>query len=159
MASSSVLPATGLLETIDDNSRSILAGYGEVVELQRGQEVIRQGATQDALYILLSGVLHAQRREEATSVFLGSIRPGDCFGEVNIFDPDKASAAVVAMQPSTVWRIERVPLEQFLDNHREAGLLLMIAIAKYLSRRVRAMAGKVVAQQRLSDALGRFREE
>jgi len=159
MATPSVLPAKGLLEAIDDNSRSILAGYGEIRDVERGDEVIRQGAQQDALYILITGLLHAQRREEGTNVFLGSIKSGDCFGEVNIFDPEQASAAVVAMQPSKVWKIERTPLEQFLDNHQEAGLLLMIAIAKYLSRRVRTMAGKVVAQQRLSDALGRFRQE
>lgn len=137
----------------------MLGGYGTFAEFDRGDEVIRQGARQEALYVLISGLLHAQRREAGANVFLGSIRPGDCFGEVNIFDPEEASASVVAMQPSTVWRIERGALEQFLDNHREPGLLLMIAVARYLSRRLRVMAGKVASQQRLSDALGRFRKE
>jgi CRP/FNR family transcriptional regulator, cyclic AMP receptor protein len=140
------LPAIGLVGELGEEERGILGGHGNFSSLAAGQVVIEQGAAQDALYFVVSGVLHAKRSDGGREVLLGEIRMGEWFGEVNIFDPGEASATVRAVSPSQIWRITKGEFEDFLNENTAAAGKVLVGIATLLSRRLRGVTARLVGR-------------
>ena len=140
------LPAIGLLQALPDEERAILSSYGHFLMAPAGGSVIAQGSPQDSLYVVISGRLHARRSDSGREILVGEIRTGEAFGEVNIFDPGEASATVVAVDPTQLWRIARGELEEFLNAYPAAGNALLAGIATNLSTRLRAVSAKLVGK-------------
>ncbi len=141
------LPAIGFVADLSDDDRLLLSSYGEFASFKANQTVIEQGQPQDSLYLVLSGLLHARRAVEDRELLLGRIEAGASLGEVNIFDPDVASATVIAVEFSQVWRINREDLEAFLETSPVAGGNLLVGIATQLSKRLRETNQRLVAAQ------------
>lgn len=137
------LPALGIVADLAPNDRSLLCSYGHFSYHQVGETLIQEGTPQESLYLLLSGELHARRFLQGRETLLGKIRQGESFGEVNIFDPGAASASVVVMAPSQVWRIDRTALTDFYAAYPEASVTLTTRIAAILSRRLRFLTAKL----------------
>ncbi|MGB0775892.1 MAG: hypothetical protein ACPGUY_08600, partial [Akkermansiaceae bacterium] len=58
------LPATGLVADLEEQDRLYLSGYGEFRPVQEGQLLIEEGHAQDALYFVISGVLHVHTDQD-----------------------------------------------------------------------------------------------
>ena len=155
--SDQVLPAAGFLETLDLPARTALGAAGEFFEVGRGAVVIQQGQLQDALYFVISGVLHARRQAGARELLLGRIESGEWFGEVNLFDPGTAIASVVSPQSARLWRIRREAVETFINDHPHAGGQLLIGLSQLLSQRLRAVTDRVVNETSLAETLAEMR--
>jgi CRP-like cAMP-binding protein len=138
------LPSLGIVATMEPEDRAMLASYGTFRFLQAGQAAIQQGQAQDALYFVISGILHAQRSEGSSPVLVGTIKAGECFGEVNIFDPAEASATVVAVEAAQLWLISREELEAFVSTYPQAANHLLVNIATQLAGRLRAVSRQLV---------------
>ena len=82
------------------------------------------------------------------------MKGGDTIGEVNIFDPGKASASVVSKSSvSQVWKIDRSSLERFLESNPEAAPRLLVNVATQLSKRLRKTNEKVaMAREAMMDS-------
>ena len=145
------LPAIGLLAEFEEEDRRMLSSYGEFAKVHKGDKLIRQGAAQDKLYFVVTGLLHATCVREGRHMLLGKIESGEWFGEINVFDPANASATVEAMQFSQVWSITRKGIEQFFENYPTAGLSLVISIACLLSNRLRKLDEKLTVAKQLSN--------
>ena len=130
------LPAIGITEFLTDDERSVLSGYGEFVPVQADQMLIAEGQAQDSLYLLVSGRLEIFTEQERR-INLGVVEPGQCVGEVNMFDPKDASASVSGEGFSQAWRIDRGQLENFMNDNPIAAAKFLIGIASHLSKRVR----------------------
>ena len=141
--SSTDLPAIGVVADLGEEDRAILCSYGGFCFFPPGSVVIQQGSPQESLFLVLAGELHARRKDEDREILIGSIRQGESFGEINIFDPARASATVVAVAPTQIWRIGRAELLGFLDGYPEASVKLLSHLAALLSRRIRGLAAKL----------------
>ena len=86
---------------------------------------------------------------------LARVEPGESIGEVNLFDPDKASASVVAKAFSQVWKVRRNDLDDFLNAYPEAAGRLMIGLLSEMSKRLRNMNRKL-ANTEMQSALQEF---
>lgn len=137
------LPAMGFVENLDDQERAALGGFGEFITAGEGDVVIAEGAEQNSLYLVVFGRLHVQTETTGRSVLLGTIKSGDTIGEVNIFDPGKASASVVAKALSQIWKIDRNRLADFIKAHPDPASRVLYNIATVLSRRLRRTNEKV----------------
>ena len=139
-----------VLAAFDENERRALTGFGEFVSYPAEKIVIREGESQNCLYFLLKGVVHALHKVKGGTTPVGAIREGEWFGEVNIFDPDRASAMVVARTDARMWRISRSRLEEFLNAHPPLGCMVLLGAAEVLARRTRALVTKLNATWELS---------
>lgn len=138
------LPATGLLQGLSSEDRGFLSGYGEFLPVHAGQRLIEEGDDQDALYFVISGILHVHTDKGNKHTLIARIGPGESIGEVNIFDPDKASASVTAQTFTQIWKANRHDLEAFVQAYPEVGGLLLAALASELSKRIRYLNGKLL---------------
>ncbi len=141
------LPAISFLEGMADEDRALLSNYGEFLPVHPQQTLITEGAAQDSLYLLISGLLHVSREKDGSRTLLWRVTPGETIGEVNLFDPAEASADVTAQEFSQVWRANRGDLETFVNAYPEAGAFLMAGLARLLSKRLRAMNARFATLQ------------
>ncbi len=143
----------GFAADFDIDERTQLGNFGEFIALNDGETLIEEGQTQDGLYMVVSGTFHVQTVVTGRSVLLGNLRIGDTIGEVNMFDPGKASASVVSRSFSEVWRIDRVRLEQYLEAHPRTAARLLVNVATQLSKRLRKTNEKVaMAREAMLDS-------
>lgn len=144
------LPVCEVLASFEKEDRAELSAYGKFYTFRANETVIREGDAQNCLYLLINGMLHAVHKVEDGATPIGTIKAGEWFGEVNIFDPQKASAAVISRDESHVWRISRQRLEEYLNNHPSFGCLLLLGVSEVLARRTRELVNKLNATWELS---------
>ena len=101
--------------------------------------MIRQGDTNEYLYLVLTGSLNVTRHTDGASARLGTIGQGQTIGEVSIFDPGPSSATVEAREETETWRISETQLEKFREEHPLLAYDLVTRIAKCLSERLRGV--------------------
>lgn len=144
----------GFAQDLDDNNRLELEKYGEFISSAEGDTLIAEGQEQDSLFLIIVGSFHVQTDTTGRSVLLGKMKGGDTIGEVNIFDPGKASASVVSKTSiSQVWKIDRSSLERFLESNPEAAARLLVNVATQLSKRLRKTNEKVaMAREAMMDS-------
>ena len=133
----------GILSPLGDDDRRILSGYGEFLPVQKDDNLIEEGLNQDSLFIVISGTLHATTLRAGHPVLLGKIVRGESIGEINLLDPNKASATVTAVEFSQVWRIKADALEEFLNVYPLPAAHMLIGIGKTLAHRMRDVNEKV----------------
>ena len=107
-----------------------------------GQEVIfREGDDSDTCYVVRSGHARAVRQHsDGRMITLARFGPGDIFGELAMFDDERRSATVEALDELSTVAIPGSAMRTLLSRHPEIAVKLVIA----LGRRLRA------ANERLS---------
>lgn len=144
------LPGLGFLVGLKLSHREFLASFGEYVRVKNGEIVIEEGAAQNNLYLILSGMLHVVTTAGNRSLLIATLGAGDSLGEVNLFDPASASASVIARSDCLIWRITNDQLKMFFAADPEAGLDLMQGLLRLSARRIRAMNAKLVDSEEKS---------
>ncbi len=140
----------GLLEDIFEENRDLLKRYGNLVTINSGYSLIKEGEKQDSFYLVIYGVLqvHANRNGHDTPIaYMG---PGDSIGEINLFDPGEASASVTAQSRAQIWQASRHDFETLIQNHPQLGERLLIALVSQLSRRIRNLNEHVLSAERIT---------
>jgi CRP/FNR family cyclic AMP-dependent transcriptional regulator len=141
------LPAIGILASLEDEDRKLLGNYGEFLPLQAEDTLINEGEPQDAIYFVISGLLHVHTLEDGKRTLLGRVGAGETLGEVNIFDPEKASANVTAKEFCQIWKARREDIEAFLKSYPSAAGKLLIAMMASVSKRIRKANARLSATE------------
>ncbi|MEO5714031.1 MAG: cyclic nucleotide-binding domain-containing protein [Luteolibacter sp.] len=129
---------------MESSHREFLTSFGKFLRPKNGEVVIEEGAAQDSLYLILSGMLHVVTAAGERSLLVATLGAGDSLGEVNIFDPAHASASVIARSECLIWRITGDELNAFFAADPEGGVQLMQGLLRLSAKRIRAMNGKLV---------------
>lgn len=90
-----------------------------------GESVYREGEASDGAYVVISGAVELIKKGQSGEISLGSLGPGEMFGEMGAFDGGLRSTTVRA-QGDVVARL--IPRDTFLDslkNRPEAALAVM----------------------------------
>jgi ABC-type bacteriocin/lantibiotic exporter with double-glycine peptidase domain/CRP-like cAMP-binding protein len=118
-----VAPAQGsLLDLLAADDRARLTESCDRVEFSFGQVVVRQGDAADSAYVLVEGRARVVRRkEDGQEVVLGSLRPGDVFGEIALLKHGQRTATVRASGDVVVLRLPRDRFERLIEERNEIG--------------------------------------
>jgi ATP-binding cassette subfamily B protein len=85
---------------------AMLAGELESVELEAGEEAVRQGETPEAAYVVEGGRLVEVREEpDGGRTVLRTVLAGDLFGEVDLYRGTPHAATVEAVEPTILLRL------------------------------------------------------
>lgn len=114
-----------------------LAEDTDVVSFPAGRKIVEEGLLGEAMFVILSGeatVLKGERR-------LGTMVPGDFFGEVAVLDGSPRSATVVAATPLVAIRLFRRTFLRFLKAEPQLAIKILDGIV----RRMRALTSSLDA--------------
>src|SRR6187200_1133041 len=108
-----------------------------------GEIVFRENDDSDTCYVVRSGHARAVREHaDGRQITLATFGPGDIFGELAMFDDERRSATVEAVDALDVLGIPGVDMRALLTRHPEIAVKLVIA----LGRRLRAANERLSSQ-------------
>jgi eukaryotic-like serine/threonine-protein kinase len=73
-----------------------------------GDEIVREGATDDRFYVIVSGSCTVQRNGRV----IGRLDTGSCFGETSFVRGARRQASILAETPATILQVSSTLLEQ-----------------------------------------------
>jgi CRP-like cAMP-binding protein len=108
-----------------------------------GQAVFREGDSSDTCYIVREGHARAIRTHgDGRTITLATFGPGDIFGELAMFEDERRSATVEAIEPTSVVAVLGPDMRRLLGEHPGIATRLVIA----LGRRLREMNERLSRQ-------------
>jgi CRP-like cAMP-binding protein len=132
-----ILQRTGILAYLDDDAREQLMSYGKIATTNALEVFVREGMVNTHLYIVLSGQFNVFTLVKGKEILLDTVGPGDCLGEVALFNPDRASASVKSLQAGRLWAIDAKKLEEFMNEYPAWGCAFILGVDVILSRRLK----------------------
>ena len=136
------LPPLGIFAELSPELRAQLAAAGRFEVIASGHYVAVQGEAHHQLTFVLSGRLDVYVRNQADTIKVATIGPGETVGEMNLIDPQKASADVVAGHGAV--RAFSITAEDFAGLVREDSVLM--ALSRELCRRLRSNSQTLLRQ-------------
>jgi CRP/FNR family cyclic AMP-dependent transcriptional regulator len=111
-----------------------LAAQSDILTFAAGETIVREGDPGETLFVVLSGqgkVMRGGRK-------VGSVMPGDFFGELSAIDGGARTASVTAETPLEVLRLFRRTLSKLLQDEPVVTLRLLDGIVRRIRQVDRA---------------------
>jgi CRP-like cAMP-binding protein len=98
-----------------------------------GEVVFREGDSSDTCYVVRRGRARAIRsHRDGRTLTLARFGPGDIFGELALFEDERRSATVEAIEPTSVVGVLGPDMRRLLSEHAEISARLVIALGRRL---------------------------
>jgi CRP-like cAMP-binding protein len=127
-----------------------------------GQVVFREGDSSDTCYVVRSGRARAVREHsDGRTITLATFGPGDIFGELAMFEDERRSATVEAVEPTTVVAVLGPDMRRLMAEHPDISTRLAIALGRRLretNERLSRQSFQTV-QSRVAVVLGELVEQ
>lgn len=134
------LPVFSWIGHLKEDDRELLSSYGEFFPAYPGNTVIQEGSTQTEVVVVISGQLEVRAGQaDGSEATLAVVGPGETLGEISLFNPGPATATVVALEFSQLWRIADEDLIHFMEENPGAGNILLRTLASILAQRLRTL--------------------
>lgn len=125
-----------------------LIGTMERATVSPGDHIVRQGEEPDSLFFIESGQVTAQLESPGREPLrLETMRGGRTVGELGFYLGTRRSAAVVADEPTVIYRLSRARLDELEQDDPEAASALHRVIVHLLGERVLHLMRAVDALQ------------
>ena len=138
----------------------LIADKLRVVQVVPGAQVLREGEHARSMFVVRDGELEVLKRGKgAVEYKLAVLKAADCLGEMSLIDIQPRSATVRAVDAATLYVLDLSEIAKLYTSDVEAYMLLMLNIAREISRRLRVaddvMANMGMAAESMwSDAAG-----
>jgi len=98
-----------------------------------GQAVFREGDQSDTCYVVSEGLARAVRSHgDGRTITLATFGPGDIFGELAMFEDERRSATVEAIEPTSVVGVLGPDMRRLMNEHPQIAARLVIALGRRL---------------------------
>jgi CRP/FNR family transcriptional regulator len=138
-----LLSGVPVFETLHPRELARIAQLSVPRRFDAGQVVFREGDASDTCYIVRAGHARAIREHpDGRSITLATFGPGDFFGELAMFDDERRSATIEAVDALEAVAILGPDMRRLLRDNNEITVKLVTA----LGRRLRAANERLARQ-------------
>jgi len=124
-----------LLARLPDDDLKALASRGRVRRFNAGTTIFHEGDPGDAIYVVVDGRIRMSRLSgSGTEATLALIGPGDCTGELSLFDGKPRSATATAMQATRTFVVSREDFVNWIKERPGASLALLETLSLRIRR-------------------------
>jgi CRP-like cAMP-binding protein len=128
-----LLARVPVLSTLDGDDLERIADLAVPRAFEPGQVVFREGDASDTCYIVRSGRARAVREHQGgRTITLATFGPGDIFGELALFEDERRSATVEAIEPCSVVAVLGPDMRRLMIEHPGISARLVIALGRRL---------------------------
>jgi CRP-like cAMP-binding protein len=126
------------LAELSDDQLNRFVHYMEPQTVKQWAQIVKQGEPDDGMYLVLEGELRVRLMIGGKETILATLGPGECFGEIALFDQGPRSADVIANKESVLLKIGTEAFERLRRDAPELSAPILFAISKTLAARIRA---------------------
>jgi CRP/FNR family cyclic AMP-dependent transcriptional regulator len=106
-------------------------------DVAAGEVLVREGEPGHEMFVVRTGAVEVFKRAGAADMRLALLRQGACFGEMALIDIQPRSAGVRTTESSTILSLSHADLASLWKADAEAFTLVVMNIAREISRRLR----------------------
>jgi CRP/FNR family transcriptional regulator len=129
----SLLGNVGVFEAMGPEDLRRVADVAVPRRFATGQVIFREGDASDTCYVVRSGHARAVRENvDGRTLALAHFGPGDIFGELAMFDSERRSATLEALDELDAIAIAGSDMRRLMRLHAEMSANLAIALARRL---------------------------
>lgn len=128
-----LLGGVPVFQTLVREDLERIAQFAVPRDFEEGEVVFREGDASDTCYIVRSGRARAIRTHAGgRTLTLATFGPGDIFGELALFEDEKRSATVEAIEPTSALAVLGPDMRRLMTEHAEISARLAIALGRRL---------------------------
>ncbi len=132
-----------VFETLGPDDLERVAQVAVPRRFEPNQVIFREGDESDTCYIVASGHARALREHsDGRTIALARFGPGDIFGELAMFDHERRSATVEAMDDLQAFAVMSTDMRRLMREHSDIAVKLVTS----LGRRLRAANERLARQ-------------
>jgi CRP-like cAMP-binding protein len=129
----SLLGNVPVFEAMDPEDLRRVAEVAVPRRFAAGQVIFREGDASDTCYVVRSGHVRAVRENtDGRTIALAHFGPGDIFGELAMFDAERRSATIEALDDLEAVAIAGSDMRRLLREHADIAVKLVIALGRRL---------------------------
>jgi DNA-binding NtrC family response regulator/ferredoxin len=130
-----MLRSIELFESLPPDSISKIVEVAECQACPKGEIIIHEGDQGDSFYQIISGMARVYRlSEDGVEVALGTLGPGEGFGEMALLTGEPRSASVSAQEACSFLMISKKAFDRLVGEYPEFSLLLSKSLSSRLAR-------------------------
>jgi CRP/FNR family cyclic AMP-dependent transcriptional regulator len=164
-----LLARVPVFSTLESDDLGRIADLAVPRAFEPGQVVFREGDASDTCYIVRSGHARAVRgHSDGRTITLATFGPGDIFGELALFEDERRSATVEAIERCSAVAVLGPDMRRLMVEHAGISARLVIALGRRLREtnerlsrqsfqtvqsRVAVVLSQLVAQELAGDGL------
>ncbi len=128
-----LLGAVPVFSTLVAEDLQRIAQFAVPREFEPGEVVFREGDASDTCYVVRDGRARALRTHtDGRTLTLATFGPGDIFGELALFEDEKRSATVEAIEQTGTVAVLGPDMRRLMAEHAEISSRLVIALGRRL---------------------------
>lgn len=132
----------GLFGALPEAVLEHLSATLQVIEVPPGTYLFREDDPADCMFVVLQGDMEVLKRSKwGTDARVAVLGPRDWFGEMSIIDVQARSASVMSVSPARLIRVTAPDLDRLYRFDVKAYALIVLNIAREMSRRLRVADG------------------
>jgi len=159
IAESGITPAmfrrVKALAELSDDQLARFVHFMELQTVRQWTQIVKQGDPDDSMYLVLDGELRVRLMIGGKETVLSILSPGDCFGEIALFDRGPRSADVMADKDSILLKISSEGFDKLRREAPELAAPILFAISKSLATRIRADNKRIKDSVKVAQAVSR----
>ena len=122
-----------VFSTLEPSDLERIAQMALPRHFEPGQAVFREGDQSDTCYVVREGHARAVRSHgDGRTITLATFGPGDIFGELAMFEDERRSATVEAIEPTSVVGVLGPDMRRLMGEHPQIAARLVIALGRRL---------------------------
>jgi CRP/FNR family transcriptional regulator len=152
-----LLARVPVFATLEQEDLEQIAALAVPRQFEAGHVVFRKGDASDTCYIVRSGRARAVREHpDGRTITLATFGPGDIFGELAMFEDERRSATVEAIDQTTAVAVLGPDMRRLMSIHPGISMRLAIALGRRLRESNERLARQSfqTVQSRVALALG-----
>lgn len=127
-----------ILADLTDEQLGLFANFMEVERIAAWREVVKQGESEDSMYLILEGEFRVRIRTGDKETILTTLGIGEFFGDISLFDHGPRSADVVANSEGLLLKVTSGAVRKLAAEAPAAALPFLLAVGKTLAARIRS---------------------
>jgi CRP-like cAMP-binding protein len=128
-----LLARVPVFSTLEGEHLERIADLAVPRAFEPGQVVFREGDASDTCYVVRSGRVRATREHSGgRTITLATFGPGDIFGELALFEDERRSATIEAIEQTSVVAVLGPDMRRLMIEHPGISVRLVIALGRRL---------------------------
>jgi extracellular factor (EF) 3-hydroxypalmitic acid methyl ester biosynthesis protein len=130
--------AKNRLQYLTANDWVLISAQAKRLRFRLGEEIIKQGALGDTLYVIRSGEASVESTGTGATIIVAKLEPKDICGDMTFLEKSNATAAVIAKDELVeVDAIRADDLRKLFESFPGLGARFYWSLALVLARRLR----------------------